>query len=94
MQKDRNSTPRGYVGKLDFDPICNCQDANGLQLAGLAVTNVDATHASALATLKFPSEPLPRIVQFFLLRTAVGWRIDDIKTSDIPSLRKFLQPGH
>jgi Protein of unknown function (DUF3828) len=94
MRKDRNSTPRGDVGNLDFDPICNCQDPAGLQLAALAVTNADATHASGLATLKFPGEPKPRTVQFFLLRTAAGWRIDDIKTSDIPSLRKFLQQGH
>ena len=95
MRKDRHSTPPGDVGgNLDFDPICNCQDSEGLQLKALAVANADATHASALATLTFPSEPKPRTVEFFLLRTTAGWRIDDIKTSDIPSLRKFLQQGH
>jgi Protein of unknown function (DUF3828) len=91
MRRDRNSTPRGDVGKLDFDPICNCQDPEALHLAALAVTNMDATHASALATLKFPTESQPRTVQFFLLLTAAGWRIDDISTADVPSLRKFLQ---
>jgi Protein of unknown function (DUF3828) len=93
MRKDRNSTPRGDVGNLDFDPICNCQDSEGMQLVTLVVISATSTHASVVATLKF-SEPQPVTVQYFLLRTATGWRIDDIKTSDIPSLRKFLQQGH
>jgi len=84
-------TPAGDAPALDGDPICDCQDPDGLRLAGLSVNPDGPTHATALATLKFPGESSPQIVRLTLLLTPQGWRVDDTATTDMPSLRSFLQ---
>ena len=94
IRRDQARTPRGDAPALDGDPICDCQDFDGLHLTALTVNSVDATHAAAQATLKFPGETTPQVVRLTLLYTPQGWRIDDIATADTPSLRKFLQQSH
>ena len=91
IRRDQARTPRGDIPALDGDPICDCQDFDGLHLTGLSVDIIDAIHASALAALKFPGEAAPRVVRLTSLAALQDWRIDDISTIDTPSLRKFLQ---
>jgi hypothetical protein len=90
IRKDQASTPPGDIPTLDGDPICDCQDFAGLHIAALTVDPVDTTHASARATLRFPSEPKPRRIILSLLSTPTGWRVDDVSTKETPSLRKLL----
>jgi len=96
IRHDRARTPRGDAPALDGDPICDCQDFQGLRLISLAVTPVDATHASASVAFQvFADDPKSvRSLRLSLVRTPQGWRIDDIASADIPSLRKFLQHSH
>jgi Protein of unknown function (DUF3828) len=91
IRYDQAHTPPGDAPDLDGDPICDCQDPGGLHLTALDVAAVDATHASAKATLRFPREKSARILRLSLLFTPAGWRVDDVATADTPSLRAFLQ---
>jgi Protein of unknown function (DUF3828) len=94
IHRDQARTPKGDAPALDGDPICDCQDPDGLHLVSLAVNPVDSTHASAIATLHFPGESKPSLITLSLLATPAGWRVDDVATADTPSLRKFLQTAH
>jgi hypothetical protein len=90
IRKEEKATPSGDVGKLDFDPVCSCQDSDGLKLKGLRVTMNGTGKALATAMLFFP-EPTTIEVRLSLIYTPQGWRIDDIWTKDVPGLRKFLE---
>ena len=90
IRKEEKATPSGDVGKLDFDPVCSCQDSGGLKLKDLQVSLTGAGKATATVSLFFP-EPTTIEVRLSLLWTPQGWRVDDIGTKDVPSLRKFLE---
>ena len=75
VQRNRDATGHREAG-LDADQVCGCQDAEGLRLAGVAVTAGTAGQATATATLQVGSD---RVVRRFLLRlVGAEWRIDDI----------------
>jgi len=80
----------GEVGNLDFDPICACQDNEGLHLQTLTIVSTSSSTADAIATLRFIGPQDPKIT-YHLVLTPSGWRINDISTNDIPSLRKLLK---
>ena len=81
---------RGEVGRLDGDPICDCQDADGLKLTEVRVAMGPESKATAFVTLLFPSDASARDLQLNLVWLAQGWRIDDIHTKETPSLRQLL----
>ena len=67
-------------GGLEADPVCGCQDAEGLKLNDVAVAVLAAGQATATANLQFGPD---RVARRFSLR-AVGteWRIDDITSGN------------
>src|SRR5262245_15800974 len=77
---------RGEVGALDGDPFIDAQD---WKIADLKVAVTPAA-AKANATVTFTNFGDRRNVELSLLKTAAGWRIDDIKAS-FGSLRKLLK---
>jgi hypothetical protein len=89
IRKEEKATPPGDSGKLDWDPVCNCQDDGGLKLVDVQVIMRGADRALATAVLSYPN-PGKMEIRLYLLWTARGWRIDDIGTKDTPSLRKYL----
>jgi hypothetical protein len=91
IRRDEKNTPSGYVGKLDWDPICSCQDFDGDPLRDLQITKDSASRATASVTLFFFSDSSVKHLRLHLIWLPQGWRIDDIETKDIPSLRKLLQ---
>ena len=80
----------GEVGALDGDPICDCQDADGLRLTALSVAPTGPGRAAARVRLRFPDGPRAMTLDL----TAVGgqWRVDDVHTKDTPSLVQLLSP--
>lgn len=56
----------------------------------LDVIKTGARTATANVTLSFP-EPRTIHAHLFLLWTPNGWRIDEVKADNLPSLRKLLQ---
>jgi hypothetical protein len=51
IRRDAAETPRGDVGALDGDPICDCQDFDGLQKVDVGIAGGADGHA--LATVHF-----------------------------------------
>ena len=90
IHMDQHNTPKGYVGKLDFDPICACQDSDGLKLTALTIKAIGSGRAIVNVALHYP-EPAEEQLQLDLLWTPAGWRIDDIESKKVSSLRKFLR---
>lgn len=93
IRRDAKNTPRGEVGKMDFDPICVCQDFAGLQLKEIQVVKNDNGTATAKVKLLFgpPSDSSVVDLRLHLMWLPQGWRIDDIETKETPSLKRYLQ---
>jgi hypothetical protein len=87
---DRKGHP-GDVGKLDGDPICDCQDPGNpgdLRVQAVKISVMEPTRVRASVEFLIAKEPRDAVL---LLRfTGSGWKIDDIETKDTPSLRRLL----
>jgi hypothetical protein len=90
VRHDQLRAGPGNVGNLDIDPICICQDNGGMKLTQLNVVKTGNNTATASVTLQFP-EPRTIHAQLFLLWTPNGWRVDEVKADEIPSLRALLR---
>jgi hypothetical protein len=93
IRLDEKHTPRGDVGKMDYDPICVCQDFDGLQLREVRIVQDAPERATAFVTLFFapPSDSSVVNLRLRLIWTGQGWRIEDIETKDTPSLKQYLR---
>ncbi|QYE33865.1 YbjP/YqhG family protein [Polymorphobacter sp. PAMC 29334] len=80
--------PNGEVGKLDFDPICACQDADGLRLLSVTTKHVFGKNANVVS--KFRISATERVVDLTLIKTTAGWRVDDVSSAGVGSLRRLL----
>lgn len=89
IRRDRATTPAGEVGVLDGDPVCDCQDADGLKVGHVAVTALGPGHARADITVRFPDGP--RVISLDLAASHNAWRIADIHTHETPSLVRLLE---
>ena len=90
IRKDEAKTPKGEVGALDWDPICACQDPDGLHVLSLSVLASGASRAKADVVVSF-SDKSKRIVHLALLQTPRGWRVDDASTDNGTNIRKLLE---
>ena len=88
IRKDARDA-HGEVGALDGDPICDCQDWGQTGVEHLDVMPRGAGHARAAVRFR----NLGRTTDLTLDLVSVGgrWRIDDIHTTDTPSLVRYLQ---
>nr|WP_294503533.1 hypothetical protein [uncultured Rhodopila sp.] len=74
---------------LNGDPICDCQEHESMTTPQIVVHRTG--RASAEATAKFIIEDFyVRSITLKLVQTPIGWRVDDVSDSDLPSLRKWL----
>jgi hypothetical protein len=83
----------GEVGYLDGDPVCQCQDSDGLRAAVKNVALNGSDRATVSVVLDFPDSTLTRI-RISLVRTRAGWRIADIAAPDEPSLLRALEASN
>jgi hypothetical protein len=80
---------RGEVGYVDGDPICQCQDTDGVHAKVVRVTSQGPSKASAEVIVDF-ADSTARRVRFSLARTAAGWRIADVSSGDEPSFLRAI----
>ena len=66
------------------DPLCGCPARP--KFSELSVTRANTNSADVSALLNLESHEKDRIT-WHLIMTPQGWRIDDLATSDIPSLK-------
>lgn len=83
----------GEVGYVDGDPICQCQDTDGLHAKVAKVTKQSTTRALAEVVLDF-TDSTARRVKFSLVRTNAGWRIADVSSSDEPSFLGAIEKSN
>ena len=81
---------RDEVGYMDADPLCQCQDAAGLR-AAIADPGPPRRGSAAVRVRLSLAGPDRRELVLRLVRTARGWRVADIATSDEPSLLAGLR---
>lgn len=79
----------GELGRLDYDPICDCQDYDHLEVQRIRVDAVAAT--TARATITFRNGDAVRTLRYDLQREAGRWRIADIHRTRGESLRALLR---
>ncbi len=80
--------PVGEVGRLDEDPLCDCQDDGGFHLSSITVNRPSTGQATATARLTLDTAPVTIMLD---LETINGeWRIADVHNQSIPSLISFL----
>ncbi len=94
MQEDARLN-KDEVGALDGDPICDCQDFTRIT-AVVTIDSVTATTATAtvIATETDPGvrpeDRKPRHFTYNLVVVNGQWRIHDMTTPSIPSLRQLF----
>jgi hypothetical protein len=82
-------TPEGDVPPLDGDPICDCQDSAGLKARIGAIRATGPSTATAPVDLTFAGGEGNRL-DFDLVRSRGQWRVHDVHSKDMPSLRAYL----
>jgi hypothetical protein len=88
IRRDAAETPPGDVGALDGDPICGCQDFDGLRDLDVVIARGDAGHAHATVHFRISGER--RTVNLDLVAADGHWRVSDVHTADTPSLVSLL----
>jgi hypothetical protein len=78
---------------LDYDPLCQCRNNDGLSAQ---ILSVDGTGNQAVARLllRFDADRIapPQRVTLLLTRAPLaGWKIADIQSARLPSLRAWLE---
>lgn len=71
-------------GYFDVDPIISAQDYENVSVRSATTTLSDAAHA--VVSIVFTSFGADSNAEYRLVKEAGGWRIDDIKTAEMPSL--------
>lgn len=88
IRREAASVPKGEVGALDGDPICDCQD---WQISKVEVAVTGPKPGAAVADVHFRNAGEPREVRLDLVAVQGRWRVGDVRTADMPSLIKLLQ---
>lgn len=83
----------GEVGYVDGDPICQCQDPDGMHARIARITPQGANKATVQVIIDWVDSTARR-VRFNLVRTAGGWRIADVSSSDEPSLLRAIEDSN
>lgn len=79
----------GEVGRLDHDPLCDCQDSDGLKLGEVEVTQAEGGRVDA--AIRFKLGDVGKSVRLRLVSTPGGWRVGDVSTAAMGSLVGVLE---
>jgi hypothetical protein len=86
--KDISDSKPGEVGKLDFDPLFNSQDA---KITEFRVGEAKIAGASATVLVTYRNFGMRGVITHRLHRTPRGWRISNVEYGGGDSLVKVLQ---
>jgi hypothetical protein len=88
IRRDAARTPPGDVGALDGDPICDCQDFDGIRDVDVKISG--GAGGRARATIQFSISKERRAVRLDLVAVQGHWRVSDVHTAETPSLIALL----
>jgi len=82
----------GDRGGLDYDPLCQCKDNDGLsaQILSVAATGEEATARVRLRFDAVHPRPLQDVTLRLVRAPLAGWKIADIQSARVPSLKALL----
>ncbi len=83
----------GEVGYVDGDPICQCQDPDGLNASVTSVTQRGREKAIVRVSIGFTGYK-PRPTTYTLVRTKAGWRIADVSSANEPSFLAGIEKSN
>ena len=85
-------TPKGDAPALDGDPLCDCQDDQGMTVRIGPVYRAGPASAGAVVRIAFAGAPSSdaRQLKLNLVNLRGQWRVHDILSKDMPSLRAYL----
>lgn len=93
-REDERAVGPGYAGVIDYDPVCNCQDAD-VRLEHLKVDVEPAAGNKCRASVSFTDlNGLTETIVLVLVKENEQWRIYDIENHGRrgrPSLRAALE---
>ena len=81
------AVPEGYVGVLDFDPFCGCQDFS----PDYAFTSHAAVTPTGVTVTVALTNGARRRFKIDLVDSRLGWIVADIHSPDVPSLLAFMR---
>lgn len=85
---------QGEVGYIDADPICQCQDADGLRASIISVREHGRRQADARVVLRFTGNGTHLPVHLFLTSTPDGWRVLDVSSRYEPSFLHGIEQSN
>jgi hypothetical protein len=81
----------GEVGALDGDPLCDCQDDSGNSFTvGVARADGNGAVVEVVRHDHNVKPPALETIKIVLKRSGSVWRIHDVGSPDMPSLRAYL----
>lgn len=92
LTADLYSLVQSGAAALDYDPLCQCRNNDGLSAQILGVAGNDR-QAVARLLLRFDADKMapPQHLTLVLTRAPLsGWKVADIQSARIPSLRAWL----
>lgn len=90
LRENARLTPEGELGSWDADPICRCQDPTGVTAVITASRSTGKGTAVVTVDVRF-GEQTQGPVTFRLVATGAGWRVHDLESDEIGSLRGYTQ---
>ena len=78
----------GEIGKLSADPLCNCQDPTSVKVVEITKKNSGDNHTTVLVFLSVSG--ITQKLELDLVQETKAWKIDDVASNHIPSLRNSL----
>jgi hypothetical protein len=91
LRENVRRTPKGYEGAIDWDPFCSCQDDDGMAVKIEPVRWFGPLAAKAFVQIQFaPTQPATERIELDLIAMHGQWRVHDVRTKAVPSLRAVL----
>ena len=89
MIRSDERVPPGDIGKLDEDPLCDCQDDGGFRLSAIMIHRQSADRVSTKVNFSILS--FSKVIILDLVKIGGDWRIADVHAQRMPSLVSFLE---
>lgn len=87
IRKDQKQA-QGEVVALDGDPFCDCQD---FEISDLQIVMTKEKEGITFADVRFKNFEKEFRIRIELTLSDKGWRVTDISSASIPSLRQLLR---
>ena len=90
-QEQRRQATSGELGELSADPLCSCQDPSAVELKTIRPLSFRKHIQRIQVELNVSGQK--ELITLHLVQQSEAWKVVDVSTRDIPSLKQRLQAG-